>query len=143
VVIQVADAIGLLPTLALLVLDAMIGTALMRSQSRAVWRAARQTLRSGGVPAREVLDGALIIAGGALLIAPGFITDLLGALLLIPATRAPIRRLVVARFTRRMGAVAMPFPRDEPAGRRTWPQADYDADADARAVELDPRELDR
>jgi UPF0716 protein FxsA len=49
-----------------------------------------------------VLDGALVIAGGALLIAPGFITDLLGALLLAPPTRGPIRRLVLRRLTSRL-----------------------------------------
>jgi UPF0716 protein FxsA len=98
VVIEVGRAIGVIPTLALLILDAMLGTALMRSQGRAVWRSARETLRAGRAPGREILDGALVIAGGALLIAPGFITDFLGALLLLPPTRAPIRRLVIRRF---------------------------------------------
>jgi UPF0716 protein FxsA len=100
VVIEVGRAIGVIPTLALLILDAMLGTALMRSQGRAVWRSARETVMAGRAPGREIMDGALVIAGGALLIAPGFITDLLGALLLLPPTRAPIRRLVVRRFTR-------------------------------------------
>jgi UPF0716 protein FxsA len=99
VVIEVGRAIGVLDTLALLILDALLGTILMRSQGRAVWRSARQTLAAGRAPGREILDGALVIVGGAFLIAPGFITDILGALLLIPLTRAPIRRLVVRRFT--------------------------------------------
>jgi UPF0716 protein FxsA len=99
VVIEVGRAIGVIPTLALLILDALLGTMLMRSQGRAVWRSARETIGSGRVPGRELMDGALVIAGGALLIAPGFITDALGALLLIPLTRAPIRRLVLRRLT--------------------------------------------
>jgi UPF0716 protein FxsA len=99
VVIEVGRAIGVPATLALLILDALLGTILMRSQGRAVWRSARRTLAAGHAPGREILDGALVIVGGAFLIAPGFITDILGALLLIPLTRAPIRRLVVRRFT--------------------------------------------
>jgi UPF0716 protein FxsA len=100
VVIEVGRAIGVPATLALLILDALLGTILMRSQGRAVWRSARASITAGRVPGREILDGALVIAGGALLIAPGFITDVLGALLLLPLTRAPIRRAVVRRLTR-------------------------------------------
>jgi UPF0716 protein FxsA len=106
VVIEVGRAIGVPATLALLVLDALLGTILMRSQGRAVWRRARSSLLAGQIPAREVLDGALVIVGGALLIAPGFITDALGALLLIPVTRRPIGRMVVRRIVRRRA-----FPR--------------------------------
>jgi UPF0716 protein FxsA len=80
------------------VLDALLGTILMRSQGRAVWRSARETLRAGRAPGQEILDGAFVIAGGALLIAPGFITDILGALLVLPFTRAPLRRRLVRRF---------------------------------------------
>jgi UPF0716 protein FxsA len=137
VVIEVSRAIGLVATLALMILDAMIGTLLVRSQSRAVWRRARQTLLRGRAPAREVLDGALVIAGGALLIAPGFITDLLGALLLAPPTRAVIRRLVIARFTRGIPVQVTRFHRTGAARSR----AEYDADS--RAVEIEPHELDR
>lgn len=100
VVIEVGRAIGVVATLALLILDALLGTVLMRSQGHAVWRSARETVMAGRVPGREILDGALVIAGGALLIAPGFITDALGALLLLPPTRAPLRRFVVRRLTR-------------------------------------------
>ena len=99
VVIEVGRAIGVVPTLALLLLDALLGTILMRSQGRAVWRSARQTLSEGRAPGREILDGAFVIAGGALLIAPGFITDILGALLLLPVTRPPIRRRLLRRLT--------------------------------------------
>jgi UPF0716 protein FxsA len=138
VVIEVSRAIGLAATLALLIFDAVIGTLLMRSQSRAVWRSARRALSQGRAPAREVLDGALVISGGALLIAPGFITDLLGALLLAPPTRAPIRRLVVRRFVGRMPGMAKPFRRE---GAASGPGESYDVDS--QAAELDPRELDR
>jgi UPF0716 protein FxsA len=140
VVIQVGQAIGVLPTLALLVLDAMIGSALMRSQGRAVWSNARKTLASGRAPTREILDGALVIAGGALLIAPGFITDALGALLLLPPSRARARGLVVRYFTRRL------------PGNRSWgpprhgggeDRAARKFDVEGSAIEVDPPGLER
>ncbi len=127
VVVEVSRAIGLLATLALLIFDALAGTVLVRSQSRAVWRRARLTLLAGEVPAREVLDGALVITGGALLIAPGFITDLFGALLLMPPTRGPIRRLVVARFRRASG--------------RPTHTSGGDFDVQSTAVEVDSQQL--
>jgi UPF0716 protein FxsA len=146
VVIEVGRAIGVPATLALLILDALLGTVLMRSQSRAVWRRARETLRAGGVPGREVLDGALVIAGGALLIAPGFITDVLGALLLLPLTRRPIGGMVVRRLT---PPATRAFPR---ARRRAQPEghessrargpSHYDVDAEAAEI-LDPGQLPR
>ncbi len=102
VVIKVGEAIGVLPTLGLMVVDAMIGSALMRSQGRAVWRRFRLALAEARLPAREVLDGALIIAGGAFLITPGFVTDIFGALLLVPPTRSVIRRWIVRHFTGRL-----------------------------------------
>jgi UPF0716 protein FxsA len=99
-IIKVGEAIGWAATLGLLVLDAMLGSLLMRSQGRAVWRAARSSLREGRLPAREVLDGALVMVGGAFLIAPGFLTDALGAVLLVPVTRTVIRKRITARFVR-------------------------------------------
>ena len=65
VVILVGHAIGVLPTLALMVVDAALGASLMRSQGRAVWRRFREELAAGRMPGREVLDGALVIAGDA------------------------------------------------------------------------------
>ena len=139
VVIQVAHAIGLLATVALLLLDALLGAALMRSQGRAVFSRARQTLLSGRAPTREILDGALVLVGGALLLAPGFITDLFGALLLLPPTRARTRKLLVGYFTRRFargGSTNIRFStRTNSAG--------HVYDVDGTAVEVDDRELER
>ena len=91
----VGEALGLLPTLLLLVVDSIIGAALLRSQGRAAWRRFREALAAGRLPHREVLDGALVILGGALLITPGFLTDALGLALLLPPTRALARRALV------------------------------------------------
>ena len=100
VIIQVGNAIGLVPTLFLLVLDGIAGAALARWQGRAAWERFNRALAAGRVPAKETFDGAMIIVGGAFLLAPGFITDVIGFLLLIPPTRA-VLRAVVARLARR------------------------------------------
>jgi UPF0716 protein FxsA len=124
VVIQVGQAIGVLPTLAIMVVDAMIGSALMRSQGRAVWRRLREAIAVGRPPTREVLDGALVVAGGAFLITPGFVTDVFGALLLIPPTRAIVRRMIVRHFSGRvMGRFAARGDLREPGSRSAgWPR---------------------
>ena len=101
VIIQVGGAIGVLPTIALLIVDSFLGAALLRSQGRAAWRRFNEALADGRVPAREVFDGAMIILGGALLLTPGFITDIFGLLLLIPPTRAIFRGLVARMAGRR------------------------------------------
>jgi UPF0716 protein FxsA len=98
VIYQVGDAIGILPTLAILVADSLLGSWLLKSQGRAVWRRFNDTMREGRVPAREIVDGVLVIFGGAFLITPGFLTDIIGVLLLIPPTRALFRRQLQKRI---------------------------------------------
>src|SRR5919112_480991 len=102
VIIQVGEAIGVQPTIALLIADSILGSMLMRSQGRAAWRRFNAALAEGRVPHREVLDGVLVIFGGALLLTPGFATDVLGVLLLLPPTRALVRGLLVRRLLPRM-----------------------------------------
>jgi UPF0716 protein FxsA len=65
-----------------------------------------RALAEGRVPGREVIDGALVIFGGALLLTPGFLSDFLGLILLLPPTRALVRRVLVARFAGRLAASA-------------------------------------
>src|SRR4051795_7843051 len=77
VILKVGDLIGTVPTLALLVADSLLGSWLMRSQGRVVWRRFPDTMQAGRVPHREVFDGVLVIFGGAFLITPGFITDII------------------------------------------------------------------
>ena len=91
VIIQVGQAIGVWWTIAILIADSILGSVLMRSQGRAAWRRFNDATQAGRVPAREVLDGVLVIFGGALLLTPGFITDVFGLLLLLPPTRAVVR----------------------------------------------------
>ena len=129
VVIQVGQEIGVLWTVALLVADSILGSVLMRSQGRAAWQRFNEATRAGRVPAREVLDGALVIFGGALLLTPGFITDVLGLLFLIPPTRVLMRRLLVRRGTLKLVG-AMPGAASPPNGRPR--------DIEGTAVDIDP-----
>ena len=130
VIIQVGQAIGALWTIALLVADSILGSMLMRSQGRVAWRRFNAALAERRAPAREVLDGVLVIFGGALLLTPGFITDVFGLAFLLPPTRALLRRLLVRRFALRMvSSVTMP--------RRTG----RDADIEGTAVDVEPDSL--
>jgi UPF0716 protein FxsA len=123
VIIQVGQAIGALPTIGLLLLDSLLGSWLLRSQGRAVWRRFQGTLAAGRIPAREVVDGVLVIGGGALLLTPGFITDVFGVLFLAPPTRAAVRGGILRHARSRL---FMGLARRAPRG---GPRRDYDVDA--------------
>src|SRR3954453_13824190 len=110
VIIQVGQAIGPWWTIALLIVDSILGSMLMRSQGRTAWRRFRVALAEGRPPAREVLDGALVIFGGALLLTPGFVTDIFGLAFLLPPTRAVIRGLLLRRLAARLGVGAVGAP---------------------------------
>jgi UPF0716 protein FxsA len=90
--IQVAHHIGWLATIALLIVTSAFGPALVRRQGTGVWRRARQRLEDGEVPGREAIDGVLLLIAGGLLTFPGFITAVLGLLLLLAPVRAVVRR---------------------------------------------------
>ena len=132
VILQIGEWLGVWPTIALLIADSVLGSVLMRSQGRAAWRRFNEALQRGRPPAREVLDGVLIVFGGALLLTPGFATDVVGLLLLLPPTRAVARRLLVRRFAGRMVAGAT-RPRAAARGR--------EFDVEGHATEIDPRRL--
>ena len=107
VLISVGHAIGVLPTIALLLLDSVVGASLLRREGRRTWQAFRLALAERRVPAREVADGALVLFGGALLITPGFISDVVGLLCLLPPGRRVLRRLLVGSMARRLGPVGL------------------------------------
>ena len=127
VILEVGREIGVGPTIAVLIADSVLGSLLMRAQGRAAWRRFTAATRQGRPPAREVLDGALIIAGGALLLTPGFLTDALGLALLLPPTRAVIRRVLARRLMHRMvaGMTSVPSTSSAPwaTGRRPGARA--------------------
>ena len=136
VILKVGDAIGAVPTVLLLAADSVLGSMLLRSQGRRVWRRFRETLAAGKMPHREVIDGVLVIFGGAFLITPGFITDVVGLLLLLPPTRYFVRRGLVRRLGRRLVLV------DGPESRRSR-DGDYDVEGTATEYVAPPRRLER
>jgi UPF0716 protein FxsA len=101
VILKVGDAIGPVWTILLLAADSVLGSVLLRSQGRSVWRRFNAALSDGKMPHREVVDGVLVIFGGAFLITPGFLTDIVGLTLLVPPTRAVVRRALIRRLGRR------------------------------------------
>src|ERR1700733_4990595 len=144
VIIQVGELIGVWPTLLLLLLDAIIGSWLLKREGRATWRRFNEALAERRMPGKEVADGFLVILGGALLIAPGFLTDILGVLLLIPVTRAVFRRILRRWTVGRVAVVGFPG-----VGGASWggfgsgsrgsgpggpPKRSYDYDVDAEEV---------
>jgi UPF0716 protein FxsA len=104
VIIQVGQAIGALWTILLLVADSIIGARLLRWQGGRAWLNFQNAMAEGRIPHREIMDGVLIVLGGAFLLTPGFVTDIFGLVLLIPPSRAVVRRFVVAMLARRSGA---------------------------------------
>jgi UPF0716 protein FxsA len=103
VILQVGDAIGAVPTLLILVADSLLGAVLLRAQGRTVWRQFNGALAEERMPHRELFDGVAVIFGAALLLTPGFLTDFVGLLLLIPPTRTVLRRLAAGWLGRRLG----------------------------------------
>ncbi len=153
VIIQVGQAIGVWPTLALLLADAILGSMLLKHQGRGAWRRFNEALAQRRFPGNEVVDGLLIVVGGTLLLAPGFLTDIVGLIFLIPPTRAIVRsilkRFTIGRFT----VVGMGIPGGFGGGRGPFgpgpgkgngqgrPSREYDYDVTAE--ELPPEDQPR
>jgi UPF0716 protein FxsA len=100
VIIQVGEAIGGWPTVALLLAESVLGAWIVRREGRRAWRALRETFSDGGMPDRELADAALVLVGGVLLLTPGFVTDFFGFVFVLPFTRPLVRRLL-ARYVAR------------------------------------------
>jgi len=103
VIIQVGQQIGAAWTIVALVVVSVVGTWLVRREGVRAWSKFRSALQEGRPPTAEVVDGALVLFGGALLLTPGFLTDILGLTLIFPPTRAVASRAVRARARARLG----------------------------------------
>ncbi|MEZ5077368.1 MAG: FxsA family protein [Solirubrobacterales bacterium] len=143
VIIKVGELIGIWPTIFLLLADALIGSWLLRHQGRGAWRRFNEAIGQRRLPGKEVADGALIIVGGTLLVTPGFLSDIVGIVLLVPPTRALVRRVLgrfmVGRFA--FVTVANSFPRGGtggPGGPRSAGGANRPYDFDGTAEEMSP-----
>ena len=121
VIVAVGQAIGGWQTFLLLVATSLLGAWLIRGEGGRAWRALEQALRSGRMPAREIADGVVVLVGGSLLLLPGFVTDLLGLLLVLPFTRPVARSMLAAVISRRLLAQAERFTGPTVAGQPTPP----------------------
>lgn len=154
VLIQVGGMIGVLNTVGLVLLTAVIGAWLLRQQGLATLLRANQRMNSGELPAKEVAEGLILAVGGALLLTPGFITDAVGFLCLMPGTRhwlagQALKRMIVAGQSRssgfyfRAGGGTNPFGGGEnPFGQ----QRPFDRDSNGDIIEgeyQDETETDR
>jgi UPF0716 protein FxsA len=124
VLIQVGQVIGAWWTILLLVADSILGGWLIKHEGRRAWLALTTALNSGRMPAKELADGALILIGGTLMLSPGFVTDGLGILLILPFTRPVARRLLTQVVSKRLVVVGTPprrRPRPGPDGPTSGP----------------------
>jgi len=106
-IFQVGDLIGGWLTFALLIAISVAGAVLVRREGARAWRNFNAAVAGGRIPANEVADGALVVFGGALLMTPGFLSDILGLLCLLPPTRAVMRRVLLRVAARRFVGVPL------------------------------------
>lgn len=123
---------GVALTVGLLIVDSLIGAWLLRSQGRSVWRQFRETLNAGRLPAREVIDGGFVIVGGVLLLTPGFLSDIVGLLMLIPPTRRIFGGWVMMLLSTR---VTLAFKLAD-TGLRNFPRSNRDRSWDYEADDV-------
>ena len=109
VIVAVGEAIGGWPTFLLIVATSLLGAWLIRREGAKAWRALDQAVRSGRMPAREIADGIVVVVGGGLLVVPGFVTDVVGLVLVLPFVRPVARNLLAAVISRRLVTQTMGY----------------------------------
>ena len=127
VAIKVAEAIGVLVTVVLLIAGVPLGVWLARTEGRAAWRRLSVAIAAGRPPGREVIDGALVLVGGVLFIVPGFISDVIGLLLLLGPSRSVAGAAIARNFQSRLVVAATRF-----SGA---PRSRYDVDSTASDID--------
>jgi UPF0716 protein FxsA len=101
VLVQVGQEIGALDTIGLLVLVTVVGAWLVKRTGVAVLRRLQDSMAAGRPPTNEIVDGFLLLFAGVLFVVPGFVTDVVAIFLLVPPSRAVVRRILKRRFTNR------------------------------------------
>ena len=114
--IQVGQVIGVGPTLAILVAEALVGGWLMRREGSRAWLALVEAFQRGRMPVTELTNAALVLVGGVLLLLPGFATDVVGLICLLPFTRPLVRRVLSAIVVRRVKQLGMAALRPRQSG---------------------------
>jgi UPF0716 protein FxsA len=145
VMFKVADAFGWLETLSALILVSIVGAWLVKRQGLSMLMRIQKELHEGKVPTKSVVDGLLLLVAGVLMLTPGFLSDVLGLLLIIPPTRIAVRTALIRRYRSRIEVYGNAPPR----APRGWTRVVVDDDViDAESYEEPPRrrasgELDR
>lgn len=132
VMIKVGQHIGVLPTIAMILAAGLLGAGLARHQGLRTFRAVQEDLAAGRLPHDRMIDALLILVAGVLLVAPGFVTDMIGILLLIPPVRALVRNHLKRRFAARFTIIDVGGP----------PRGDDFIDVEARPVDESDRTRD-
>ena len=115
VIIRVGQVIGPFPTIALLIIESLLGAWVVKREGRRAWLALKSAMGSGRMPATELADAALLLIGGTLLLTPGFVTDIVGFFLVLPASRPLARRMLGWAAARRASAaVTKRYGRPQP-----------------------------
>lgn len=109
--VQVGHEIGLLPTVLILIAQAIIGVLLMRHEGSRAWKALNDAFTQGKVPTGELADAALILVGGVLLMLPGFLSDIIGFVFLLRWTRPVARKIIAFFVARRINRLGIPVMR--------------------------------
>lgn len=113
--LQIGGIVGIFPTIALVVLTAIIGASLLRQQGMATWQRFQDNLQKGEIPAYEMVEGPILLVGGALLLTPGFFTDVIGFACLIPQTRKKIAQYIIEKRMVQAGvSPQQPKPKAQP-----------------------------
>jgi UPF0716 protein FxsA len=137
--IVVGGEIGVWSTIALVILTAIAGSALIRRQGLRTLMRAQQTLARSALPIEEAFDGICLVAAGALLLTPGFLTDGIGLALLIPPLRAMIRRPILRRLLRGVAASSGGAPPPPPTGNGPIIDGDFQEVDPSPGPSPDPR----
>lgn len=107
VIVKVGSIIGPWWTVLLLLVESALGAWIVKREGLRAWRSLNGSIRSGHLPSRELADGALVLIGGVLLLTPGFVTDVLGFLFVLPFTRPAVRGLFFSILASRYRAIGV------------------------------------
>jgi UPF0716 protein FxsA len=133
-IVQVGQSIGLLPTIALLIAISAVGTSLIKREGIKVYRDFVATIRRGEEPAEQIVHGVCLLAAGVLMLAPGFLSDIVSLTLLVPPIRRLIAAIVLRRSTRRITVIRATHSGPNVETRGTIASTSYEV------IDVDPHE---
>ena len=116
VLIQVGQVVGVWWTILLVLAVSVVGSWLVKREGWAAWRRITSRVQTGEVPGADLVDGGLILLAGALMLTPGFVTDVFALLLLFPGSRAVVRRVALRKLVAKASVVGGPRGPGGPAG---------------------------